>query len=109
MTVERQRWCRALLICTTCRVVVATGPVCEREPLAAYELGRVDAAVGPLHLGVCAGGALDVVLEEVPNEPPESGPYVPEASRSSASYETGGGRRGSSPPAAAAARGLRLV
>jgi hypothetical protein len=106
VTVERQRWCRALLVCTTCRIVVATGPVCEREPLAAYELGRVDAARGPLHIGVCAGGILDVLLEEVPNSPPPGGgSYETDSSRSSAyvPYETGRGRRGQS------ARGLRAV
>ena len=72
MTVERDRWCRALLVCTTCKTVVATGPACEREPLAAFELGRMAQITEKiLHLGVCAGGALDVQLEEVPNQPPE--------------------------------------
>jgi hypothetical protein len=40
--------------------------------MAAYELGRADAVThgGILHLGVCAGGALDVTIEEVPNPAP---------------------------------------
>lgn len=72
MTVERDRWVRALLVCTTCKIVVATGPACEREPLAAFELGRVSTITESiLHLGVCAGGALDVQLEEVPNDAPD--------------------------------------
>jgi hypothetical protein len=117
VVIERQRWVRASLWCTTCRIVVAVGPVCEREPLAAYELGRVDhaASAGPLHLGVCAGGALDVLLEEVPNPPPGES-YETVSSRSSTrSYETGGGRRGrgggdnSTPTPAPAARRLRAV
>jgi len=71
VTLVRQRWCRALLVCTTCKVVVATGPTCEREPLAAFELGRLATVTESiLHLGICAGGVLDVQLEEVPNPPP---------------------------------------
>jgi hypothetical protein len=62
---------RAQLVCTTCRIVVATGPACEREPLAAFELGRLAGITESiLHLGICAGGALDVRLEEVPNPAP---------------------------------------
>jgi hypothetical protein len=70
---------RALLVCTTCKIVVATGPTCEREPLAAYELGRLDRvmSVGPLHLGTCAGGTIDVQLEEVPNPDPTRAPSPP--------------------------------
>jgi len=39
--------------------------------MAAYELGRSPASFeGVRHLGVCAGGALDVAIEEVPNPAP---------------------------------------
>ena len=71
-TVVRTRMFRAVLSCGTCRIVVALGPPCEYEPLAAYELGRADHAssAGVLHLGVCGGGTLHVTVEEVPNEPP---------------------------------------
>lgn len=71
MTVERLRWCRALLVCTTCKIVVAVGPTCEHPPMAAFELGRAAGTTEAiLHLGVCAGGVLDVQVEEVPNPPP---------------------------------------
>lgn len=68
----RHRLFRAILSCTTCRVAVAVGPACAYEPLAAYELGRADCAsnAGPLHLGVCGGGNLEVSVEEVANNPP---------------------------------------
>lgn len=69
ITLVRSRLFRAVLSCTTCRIAVAVGPAAECEPLAAYELGRADAVThgGVLHLGICAGGALDVSIEEVPN------------------------------------------
>ena len=72
VTTVRHRLFRAVLSCGTCRCALAVGPACEYEPLAAYELGRVDAAAsaGVLHLGVCGGGALQVTVEEVPNDPP---------------------------------------
>lgn len=89
ITLERARPFRAILTCTTCRVVVAVGPAAEYEPRAAYELGIVAGAAGVHHLGVCAGGALDVTIEEVPNPPPGG------------SYETGASRR--------VARGLKPV
>jgi ferredoxin len=71
-TVVRTRLFRAVLSCGTCRIAVAVGPACEYEPLAAYELGRADHAssAGVLHLGVCGGGALQVTVEEVANDPP---------------------------------------
>ena len=74
-SVVRARLFRAVLSCGTCRCAVAVGPACEYEPLAAYELGRADglANAGVLHLGVCAGGALQVTVEEVPNNPPPRG------------------------------------
>lgn len=64
MTFERQPQFRAVLTCTTCKVVVAVGPPAPREPLAAYALGG--GLEGPIHLGTCAGGALDVTIEEAP-------------------------------------------
>lgn len=72
ITFVRSRLFRAVLTCTTCRIAVAVGPAAECEPMAAYELGRADAVThgGILHLGVCAGGALDVTIEEVPNPAP---------------------------------------
>lgn len=76
LTLVRERLFRAILTCTTCRIVVAVGPPSSREPLAAYELGRADGIcnAGILHLGICAGGALDVSIEEVPNQPPDAPP-----------------------------------
>ncbi len=75
MVIERDHWVRAILFCTTCKVDVATGPPCEREPLASFELGRMAGVTEAiLHLGICAGGALDVRLEDVPNPPPLDGP-----------------------------------
>jgi hypothetical protein len=75
VVIERDRWVRAVLVCTTCRVDVATGPACDREPIAAFELGRMaQITESILHMGVCAGGVLDVRLEEVPNAPPIDGP-----------------------------------
>jgi hypothetical protein len=79
ITLVRERLFRAILTCTTCRIVVAVGPTSSHEPLAAYELGRADGAcnAGILHLGVCAGGALDVSIEEVPNPAPFARPSSP--------------------------------
>lgn len=75
ITLVRERQFRAVLTCTTCRVVVALGPPSPREPLAAYELGRSPAGFeGVKHLGCCAGGALDVSIEEVPNPSPATSP-----------------------------------
>lgn len=68
ITLVRERVFRAVLTCTTCRVVVAVGPAAEYEPRAAYELGIAAGAAGVQHLGVCGGGALDVTIEEI--EPP---------------------------------------
>jgi hypothetical protein len=72
ISVVRQRQFRAVLSCGTCRCAVAIGPLCDFEPLAAYELGRLDGVTcaGVLHLGVCGGGALRVTIEEAPNNPP---------------------------------------
>ena len=41
--------------------------------MAAFELGRAAGTTEAiLHLGICAGGHLDVICEEVPNPPPPS-------------------------------------
>lgn len=94
LTLERARPFRAILTCTTCRVVVAVGPAAEYEPRAAFELGIVAGAAAVHHLGVCAGGALDVAIEDLPYETGTSSSPVP--------YET-------EPGAGRAARGLKPV
>lgn len=63
---------RASLYCTTCETVVAVGPPAPERSFACYQLG---AAGGPAvlerHFGKCAGGALMVLVEELPApEPP---------------------------------------
>jgi hypothetical protein len=72
VTFERDRLFRAVLTCTTCRTTVAIGPIADYEPRAAYELGLMGRALGVHHLGTCAGGALEVTIEEVPGRTPPS-------------------------------------
>ncbi len=83
--VDRVRWCRSLLICTTCKIIVATGPTAEHEQMAAFELGRAAGTTEAiLHLGICAGGHLDVICEEVPNPPPGELTFHPDDEEQSA-------------------------
>ena len=84
----RSRLFRAILTCTTCRATVFVGDPAEHEPLAAYLLGFTDGQrlIGAAHVGTCAGGALDVAIEELP-DPTGSPPPAPPAGGSSARLE----------------------
>lgn len=68
------RICRATLTCTTCKTVVVVGPPVTGSPAeAAYLLGVTDGGTCLVrHFGICAGGALEVTVEELP--PPASVP-----------------------------------
>jgi hypothetical protein len=72
LQVVRDWWWRALVSCTTCKEVVIVGPATPRGAYwACYLVGFTDSSIRSSlkHMGKCAGGALEVVIESMPPTP----------------------------------------
>jgi len=68
LTLVPARRFRAVVTCTTCRTVVVVGPETDNGdcvpfclPVEMWPSGQT----GPRHMGKCAGGVLQVTVEEV--------------------------------------------